>query len=243
MKTILVLEDNDNNREMLVKILLDLDMQIDIKETTNQKDALDLAMKCNVDLFLVDIILDSSIPGDVSGMTFAENIRMVQKYKYTPIIFVTALEDPGLHAYSDIHCYYYIEKPFDPIGASKVILEALEVPKKKEEPHNVFFRKEGILYKKNITDIVYIENSRSGQVIHCTNGDLKLSYSPNKLLMDKLHSSKFLRCNRYNIINADYIEEVDTVNRYIKMKNVDELLEIGIVFKKKFLERLEEYDW
>lgn len=242
MKTILVLEDNDNNREMLVRIISGLDMQIDIKESTNPKDALELAMKCNVDLFMIDIILDSAMPGDVSGMTFAENIRMVQKYKYTPIIFVTALEDPRLHAYSDIHCYYYIEKPFDPVGASRVIMEALEVPKKKEEPHNVFFRKDGILYKKNISDIIYIENSRSGQVIHCINGDLKLPYSPNKLLMDKLHSSKFIRCNRYNIINMDYIEEVDTVNRYIKMRNANELLEIGIAFKKRFLEGLEEYD-
>ena len=241
MKTILVLEDNDNNREMLLKIIADLDMKIDLKETSNQKDALDVAMKYNVDLFLVDIILDSSIPGDVSGMTFAENIRMVQKYKYTPIIFVTALEDPGLHAYSDIHCYYYIEKPFDPVNASKMILEALKVPKEKADDHNVYFRKDGILYKKNISDIVYIENSRSGLVIYCTNGNLKLSYRPNKLLMNDLHSGKFLRCNRYNIVNTDYIEEIDTVNRYIKMKNAGELLEIGIAFKKKFLEELGEY--
>lgn len=242
MKTILVLEDNDNNREMLVKVLLDMDIKLDVKETTNPKDAMALAMDQNIDLFLIDIILDSSVSGDVSGMTFAENIRMVQKYKYTPIIFVTALEDSRLHAYSDIHCYYYIEKPLDPDRTSKMVLEALEMPKKKEEPHDVFFRKEGILYKKNITDIVYIENSRSGQVIHCTNGDLKMPYKPNKQLMAELHSSKFLRCSRYNIINTDYIEEVDTVNRYIKMRNVDGLLEIGIAFKNRFLEGLREYD-
>lgn len=242
MNTILVLEDNDNNREMLVKILLDMDIKMDVKETSNPKDAMTLAMNNNIDLFLIDIILDSSRTGDVSGLKFAENIRMVQKYKYTPIVFVTALEDPILYAYRDIHCYHYIEKPYDSVSVTKVVLEALEVPKKKEEPHDVFFRREGILYKKNITDIVYIENSRSGQVIHCTNGDLKMPYKPNKQLMNELHSSKFLRCNRYNIINTDYIEEVDTVNRYIKMKNVDGLLEIGIAFKKRFLEELEEYD-
>ena len=154
MKTILILEDNDSNREMLVKIIEDLEMKTVIKSAINQKEALELAMKHNIDLFLIDIMLDTSVPGDVSGMKFAESIRSVKRYKYVPIIFVTALEDPRLHAYSDIHCYYYVEKPYDPVKVSSVIMEALEVPKENEEDHNVFFRKEGVLFKKSTTDII-----------------------------------------------------------------------------------------
>lgn len=242
MKTILVLEDNDSNREMLVKIISDLEIKTVIKSAVNQEDALALAMKYNIDLFLIDIILDTSVPGDVSGMKFAESIRSVKRYKHVPIIFVTALEDPQLHAYSDIHCYYYVEKPYNPVKVSEVIMSALEVPKEKDENHNVFFRKEGVLFKKNTSDIIYIENSRAGQVIHCTNGDLKLSYKPNKMLMDELNSDKFVRCNRYNIINSDHIEEIDTVNRYIRMKSVKERIEIGLAYKKKLLRDLMHYD-
>ena len=115
------------------------------------------------------------------------------------------------------------------------------MPKKKEEPHDVFFRKEGILYKKNISDIVYIENSRSGQIIHCTNGDLKMPYKPNKLLMNDLNSEKFVRCSRYIIINSDFIDRIDMVNRYIQLKDSDKQIEIGNAYKKKLMQDLSYY--
>ncbi|MFQ6931962.1 MAG: hypothetical protein ACLRR3_13355 [Eubacterium sp.] len=46
----------------------------------------------------------------MSGMTFADNIREIERYKATPIIFTTSLEDPKLHAYAHLHCYQYFDK-------------------------------------------------------------------------------------------------------------------------------------
>ena len=148
MKTVLIVEDNVRSMEMLVKIIENLRTDVEIKTASSQEAAAILAMKYNIDLFMLDIILNASNPGDVSGMKFAEHIRTLKKYKYTPIIFITALEDPELHAYSDLHCYYYVEKPYDAEKVSSVISEALEFPAAHKEPQNVFFRKDGILYKK-----------------------------------------------------------------------------------------------
>ena len=171
-------------------------------------------------------------------MQFAEYIRTISKYKYTPIIFITALEDPELHAYSDLHCYYYVEKPYDARKVSEVISEALEFPGTKKEPSSVFFRKDGILYKKEISEIIYIENSRSGQTVHCTNGNLKLSYKPSKVIMKELGSDRFIQCSRYIILNKDYIDKIDIVNRYIQLKGFKEQIEFGGAFKKKFLKEV-----
>lgn len=235
MKTVLIVEDNVRSMEMLVKIIENLRTDVEIKTASSQEEAAILAMKFNIDLFMLDIILNASNPGDVSGMKFAEYIRTLQKYKYTPIIFITALEDPELHAYSDLHCYYYVEKPYDVEKVSSVISEALEFPAVHNEPQNVFFRKDGILYKKEISEILYIENSRAGQTVYCSNGNLKLSYKPNYKILEELASDKFIQCSRYHIINYDYIDKIDTVNRYILLKGVKTPIEIGNSFKKKFL--------
>ena len=45
---------------------------------------------------LLDIILDPRTSGDASGMKFADHIREVERYHFTPIIFITGLEDPSL---------------------------------------------------------------------------------------------------------------------------------------------------
>lgn len=235
MKTVLIVEDNVRSMEMLVKIIENLRTDVEIKTASSQEEAAILAMKFNIDLFMLDIILNASNPGDVSGMKFAEYIRTLQKYKYTPIIFITALEDPELHAYSDLHCYYYVEKPYDVEKVSSVISEALEFPAAHNEPQNVFFRKDGILYKKEISEILYIENSRAGQTVYCSNGNLKLPYKPNYKILEELASDKFIQCSRYHIINYDYIDKIDTVNRYILLKGVKTPIEIGNSFKKKFL--------
>lgn len=235
MKTVLIVEDNVRSMEMLVKIIENLRTGVEIKTVSSQEEAAILAMKFNIDLFMLDIILNASNPGDVSGMKFAEYIRTLQKYKYTPIIFITALEDPELHAYSDLHCYYYVEKPYDVEKVSSVISEALEFPAVHNEPQNVFFRKDGILYKKEISEILYIENSRAGQTVYCSNGNLKLPYKPNYKILEELASDKFIQCSRYHIINYDYIDKIDTVNRYILLKGVKTPIEIGNSFKKKFL--------
>ncbi|MCI8357115.1 MAG: response regulator transcription factor [Lachnospiraceae bacterium] len=235
MKTVLIVEDNVRSMEMLVKIIENLRTDVEIKTASSQEAAAILAMKYNIDLFMLDIILNASNPGDVSGMKFAEHIRTLKKYKYTPIIFITALEDPELHAYSDLHCYYYVEKPYDAEKVSSVISEALEFPAAHKEPQNVFFRKDGILYKKEISEILYIENSRAGQTVYCTNGNLKLPYKPNHKILEELASDKFVQCSRYHIINRDYIDKIDTVNRYIQLRNLKTSIEIGNSYKKKFL--------
>ncbi|MCH5255228.1 MAG: response regulator transcription factor [Lachnospiraceae bacterium] len=238
MKTILIVEDNLRSKEMLVKIINDLKMDVEISTASTREEAAVLAMENDIDLFMLDIILNVSNPGDVSGMQFAEYIRTIPKYKFTPIIFITALEDPALHAYSELHCYYYVEKPYDAKKVAEVISEALEFPSAKKEQNNIFFRKDGILYKKEISEIIYIENTRAGQTVHCTNGNLKLSYKPSKVIMKELGSDRFVQCSRYIILNKDYIDKIDTVNRYIQLKGLKEPIEFGDAYKKKFLKEV-----
>lgn len=235
MRTVLIIEDNEKSMEMLVKIVRNVDDSLLVKCAKDVDGAYAAAMEYDIDLFLVDIILNPKDSGDVSGIKFADNIRKIKKYQYTPIVIITSLEDPKLYAYSDIHCYSYVEKPYDADRVSRIIREALNSPKRKVVNNNIFFRKEGILYKKRISEIVYIENSRNKRIIHSVNDDLELPYKPCKAILEELNSNKFVQCSRYAIVNKDYIESIDTVNRFVKLKGRKEQVEIGVILKNKFL--------
>ena len=231
----MIIEDNEKSMEMLVKIVRNVDDSLLIKCAGDVDGAYAAAMEYDIDLFLVDIILNPKDSGDVSGIKFADNIRKIKKYQYTPIVIITSLEDPKLYAYSDIHCYSYVEKPYDADRVSRIIREALNSPKRKVVNNNIFFRKEGILYKKKISEIVYIENSSNKRIIHSVNDDLELPYKPCKAILEELNSNKFVQCSRYAIVNKDYIDSIDTVNRFIKLKGRKEQVEIGVILKNKFL--------
>ena len=65
MKTILIVEYNPRNMEMLVKIIKDLRTDVEIETASSQEEAAILSMQSDIDLFMLDIILNASNPGDV----------------------------------------------------------------------------------------------------------------------------------------------------------------------------------
>ncbi len=235
MKTVLIVDDNVQGGERLTQIARNLGPGIAALYAADADKAYLLAVENEIDLFVVDIILSLHRKDDISGIVFAEKIRDLGQYKYTPIIFLTSLESMKLYAYSNIHCFQYIVKPYKEEEVSKAMVEALGVPTLKNSSQNAFFRKDGVLYKKDFTDIVYIENFRTGRVIHSVNGNLELGYKTCRETLDELNSDRFLQCSRTVIVNRDYIDCIDTSKRSIKLRNHSEQVEIGVAFKKKFL--------
>lgn len=239
-RNILILEDNINHREALYRIVSELAQDIMIYMASNVHKAYQIAMENHIHLFLVDIILCPDIPGDVLGLSFAQEIREIKKYQFTPIVFITSLEDPKLYSYSQLHCFKYIEKPFSVEQVRRTVAKALEFPTIDEEERFVYFRKDGIIYAKCIKDIIYIENGRRRVVIHCRNDILEIPYKTCDEILREMDSKRFIQCSRYVIINRKYIEEIDYTNRYIKLKYIDAPIEIGVTMKNKFKQKIED---
>ena len=236
---ILILEDMSSHREALRNIISELPGDIAIHMAPNVQKAYQIAMEFHIHLFLVDIILRPDTPGDVLGLEFAQRVREIKRYRFTPLVFITSLEDPQLYSYSQLHCLRYIEKPFSPQQVRRTVLEALEFPIRDDEERVAYFRKDGIIYAKNINDIIYIENIRRKVVIHCKNDVLDIPNKTSDEIMKELDCSSFVQCSRYAIINTKYIEYVDFTNRYIKLKDIELPVEIGYSMKRRFKEKLE----
>ncbi len=239
IQKILIIEDNKIHMDTLKKIIEDLSGDLQIYCASNVKDAYQIALEEHIHLFIVDIILNVKKPGDISGLNFAREIREISKYKFTPLVFITSLEDPKLYSYSRLHCFSYIEKPFSVSRVCDTVSNALEFPLNENTQKCIYFRKDRIVYSVCIKDIVYIEISRRKIIIHCIHDDLEIPYITCEEILRELDSNSFIQCSRYCIVNRKYIEQIDYTNRYIKLKNIENPIEIGVIMKKTFRYRME----
>lgn len=237
---VLIVEDNKAHMDALCKILKDLNRDLQVYCAYNLAEAFRLALEQHINLFLVDIILKTDKPGDVSGLNFVREVRDISKYKFTPVIFITSLEDPKLYSYRQLHCFGYIEKPFSVEQVRTTVLDALEFPTKEDDERYVYFRKDGIVYSKCIKEIIHIENSKRKIVIYCINDKLEIPYKTCEEILKELDSDLFVQCSRYDIINRKYIEQIDYINRFVKMKYTEAPVEIGVIMKKSFKQRMED---
>ncbi|MBQ9935239.1 MAG: response regulator [Lachnospiraceae bacterium] len=239
MKNILIVEDNEVHMKALVKILSSIE-DIQIFKAYNKAEANYMLSLNTYNVFLIDIILDTKKPGDVSGIDFVNKLRGYKEYQFTPVIFITSLEDPKLCAYRDLHCYQYIEKPFVSVQVEKTVREALKFPINKVNKENAYFRKDGILFSVKIDTITHIVVGRNGVKIYTDNDCLQLGYQPVTEILKELESDEFVQCSRGTIINKKHIEYIDYSNRYVKLRGVKDTLEIGPIMKKHLRDGLKD---
>lgn len=239
-KQILVVEDNKYCMNKICLMLKELKGIVIIK-ATNSGDAYKYAMEYSIDLFIIDIILEPTKEADISGITFADTIRKMEKYEITPMIFTTALADPKLHAYTNLHCYHYFEKPIDMDKLKEAVVKTLQMKIKKQEKEYVYFKINGIILPIIINQIVYIDNKVASLRVKCANGEeINTPYKSSRQMLLELDSNKFLKCNKSMIINMDYVEYIDYNQSIVKLKDDYGQVKIGKRLLKSFKESILE---
>lgn len=234
MKKVLVLDDNPAMLEHISNIIHETDIKNEVYSFKNVKEAYKCALEKVIDLFIIDIILDTKRPGDSSGLDFVENIRNVNHYGLTPIIFVTSLEDAKLYTYEKLHCYSFIEKPFDATRLKTLVEQCLRYPGYNNNTKTLYFRKDGIILAVDRDDIVYAESSHHSLVIHTKNNDmLSIPYITIKRFLSDADSNCFIQCSRNAVINKSFVHNVDIPNGMIQMKDNLGRVEIGVMYKKQ----------
>lgn len=106
-KKILIVDDNQDSRELAVKVLKNVGYQM--IEAADGEDALEKAVAENPDLILMDI----SIP-KIDGYEVTRRLKSQVSFKNTPIIALTAHAMKGDKEKAiDAGCEGYISKPID----------------------------------------------------------------------------------------------------------------------------------
>lgn len=238
-RNVLIVEDSKESMEALVEIVKECDSTSVIYCADNTAEAYKYAMEERIDLFLVDIVLDNNVANDVSGVVFADKVRQIDRYRFVPLIIVTSLQDYKMSAFENLHCYGYIEKPFDFTKVRTTLSGALKYPIKDErENRQLYYRKEGILYPIDIEKIVYMESVKRSTIVYLENDEIELPYKTCNSILHDLNEDDFLQCSRNIFVNRKYIKYVDEINRYVVLKN-GKVVEIGRICKKKFIQELD----
>lgn len=242
MKKVLILEDDENTRNALVKTVKSVDDKSNVFAVASDEEAYVIVMKHTIDLFILDIILK---PGgkyrDSSGAEFAQNIRMIDKYMFTPIIILTSLYDSKLNMYSSIQCYKYIEKPCDYEKVREVIKKAIKYHTNDSKDKLIFYRYQGILETIEIKEIIFVMKCNSNIRVVTSKDEVTIPHSSLKNIKQSLDSEFFVQCSRNTIVNLCFVKRIDPINRYIYLNDSDEILEIGTVLRKAFLEAVKTF--
>ena len=168
--------------------------------------------------FLLDINLDIDDSEDISGITFAREVRMRKEYAFTPIIMITSLANMELTAYRELHCYQYLVKPYNEEDIRKLVGKLLFLSQQGETREDyVVVKKDSINYKIFCKDIVCIKAVPRGVNFVLLKEEMKVLYLSIRQLLEKLPGDRFLQVHRMCVVNQDYIDYVDTVNGLISM--------------------------
>lgn len=108
MKKLLIVDDNDDLRYSIKRILCDSILDLEIYEAKDGKECLDHLKNDSFDLILLDIMMPV-----MDGWTTAAHIRDNEKTQGISIIFMTAQTDSVSKEIGLITAKDYIEKPFD----------------------------------------------------------------------------------------------------------------------------------
>lgn len=125
---ILYVEDESLIGDFVSKIIAPI-ASIDI--AVDSKTALQLALRKKYDMIFMDINLG---PDSLDGMSVTREIREYEYYKHTPVICITAFDQPGdKAAFLEFGFSQYLPKPFTAPQLFAEIEKAIEVIKRHEQ--------------------------------------------------------------------------------------------------------------
>ncbi len=241
MKKVLIIEDNEKTRKTLRDMLNDIRSDVCIYETDNAMEAYGIAMKNNICLFLVDIMLaGESRVRNAAGAEFINNIRCVDRYRFVPIIVLSGLIDHNLTLYTTAHIYKFIEKPFDIEKTKKLISKALMYRCEKIKVHNLYYPIDDVLESVEIDSIVYAQSLNHNIHVVSLDSHLDIPYMTCKEFLNDVNDERFVQCQRSFIVNIDFIKSINIKEKSILLYRCNDILPLGMSYKKGIMERFRE---
>lgn len=233
---VLIVEDDTNIQKLITLCIVEIDPTIQIFVSESSIEALQIAKENTIDVFILDIQLT-----DYKGTELARELREIEKYLYTPMIFATALATEELNTYRQIKCYSYLIKPFTKEEVKEVIIGAIDYR------HNLGERKKTIrieqksyIFEYDLKDIVYIESFGKKMILHLATGENRLimesiSGYTLKGIFTLLNSNEFIQCHKSYIINKKYITRIAKAEGTITLERAKQDIPIGQTFREKVL--------
>lgn len=198
MRTIVILEDNEEHYIQMKKIILQMSEDFKILTYSNTDKFLkDIELFPNYSIFILDIMLNKA-----NGIDIANTLC---KTKIGPnIIFVSSYLEKATEVYEVNHCYF-IYKPELKIRLPIAIRKALSIIMQSQQKLTVQLKDcIKIIY---FVTILYVERKNRYTFIYCTNETIKTLLKVNDIV--KEFPDYFLRCHYSFIVNLNYVTALE----------------------------------
>jgi two-component system LytT family response regulator len=212
MLKILIVEDNEIQRKLLIEMVQNINSNLDIMSTDSVKEAIMISDIYDIEAFFIDILLI-----DGSGIELAKRLRKAKKYQFTPIVFVTALRSKEIETYREIHSYDYIVKPFTEDVLKKtmdnILTDYLEIRSEQKKNKYIYLQMNSINQRINFENILYIEYLFRKIMITTMHEKIKYKHVPLKKFAEKL-SDDFVQIHQSIVVNKVHINKINLKERY-----------------------------
>ncbi len=229
---LLVVEDDVHIQKLITSCIHDIDDAIQIHITDSSVGALRIAEENDIDIFLLDIQLT-----DYKGTQLAKQLREMTQYRYTPMIFVTALANEELNAYREIKCYSFLIKPFTKEELKQTIIDAIQYRNHFGEPKKtVRIEQKSHIFEYDLKDIVYVESFGKKMALHLRTAQQGVSTEmisgyTLKGMLELLDDDGFIQCHKSYIVNKSWIVQISKAESAIVLKGVQQSIPIGNKFR------------
>ncbi|MDS0527228.1 LytTR family DNA-binding domain-containing protein [Clostridium sp. SHJSY1] len=237
MYSIILVEDDFMQRDILKRMINSMYEFVEIYEADNESDALDIIKKYNINMFLIDINLKES-----SGLELAINIRKIYKYQFSQIIFLTSHVEYITQAFKQTHCYDYILKPYNKKEVqamlNKIIMYENEhlnnIENEEKDKEIIITLKNGIYLSIKIDDIVFIEVKGKNCEINTINRIYDVNNISLKKMIKLIDCKYIIQSHRAFIVNRNYIHKIEKLDNklsVIQFDNYSKTALLGYKFK------------
>lgn len=232
---LLLVEDDLNIQELFKSVIKELKEPLKLYTSESSNKALQIATENVIDIFILDIQLT-----DYKGTQLAKQLREMEVYSYTPMIFATALAGEELQAYREIKSYHFLIKPFTKQEIKQVLIDVIAYRKHMSEPSkNIRIEQKGFILELDLDSIIYFESFGKKVEIHVIIIDHHekvevISGYPLKRFIEMTEDVSFIQCHKSFIVNQKYIYKIDKANSTIHLTVFNRVIPLG----KKFMENL-----
>ncbi|WP_211746986.1 LytTR family DNA-binding domain-containing protein [Paenibacillus sp. Marseille-Q4541] len=240
---ILIAEDEPHIEKLLVSCVQEVAPAAAVYTTGRSSEALNIAHNQAIDLFILDIQLE-----DYKGTQLAHELRSMERYSYTPIVFATALANEELTAYRQIKCYSFLIKPFTKEEVINVMRDTVRYSQhlaleERQTPKMLRIEQKSYIFEYEQDHIVYIESFGKHLELHVKSakeGDIRsdrISGLSLKKMTEMLSDDTFVQCHKSYIINSSYISKIDKSEGLVELTGVREAIPIGNKFRDALISR------
>lgn len=212
----IIIEDEKTDAEELQQILKHLQPRLSCKIFQSGAMAMNYLKQKGEDIDI--FFIDRELPG-IDGFTVASQIREIERYVLTPIVFVTGYAMGQLDAFQEYHCYSYIVKPILKETVKRRIGDLLDTLGKTKSPKKLKrilpIMVEHDLKLIDAESILGLEVMGRDCYLYAGKQKYRLCRQTMDMVLNEINEPYCIRCHKSFAINLKNVTDICKVRRNI----------------------------